>query len=38
MTRAPMKATMGAFEDCSDTGKARRGTIYDESITVFLPK
>src|SRR3954468_10442973 len=28
----------GAFEDCSDKGRARRGTIYDESITVFLPK
>ena len=28
----------GAFEDCSDKGRARRGTVYDESITVFLPK
>ena len=28
----------GAFEDCSDKGRARRGTTYHESITVFLPK
>jgi hypothetical protein len=27
-----------AFEDCSDRGRARRGTVYHESITVFLPK
>jgi len=27
-----------AFEDCSDKGRARRGTTYHESITVFLPK
>jgi hypothetical protein len=27
-----------AFEDCSDKGHARRGTVYSESITVFLPK
>jgi len=28
----------GAFEDCSDRGRAHRGTVYDESITVFLSK
>ena len=27
-----------AFQDCSDRGRARRGTVYHESITVFLPK
>jgi hypothetical protein len=27
-----------AFEDCSDRGRARRGTVYHESIKVFLPK
>ena len=27
-----------AFEDCSDKGRAHRGTVYSESITVFLPK
>jgi hypothetical protein len=28
----------GSFVDCSDKGRARRGTQYHESITVFLPK
>jgi len=28
----------GRFEDCSDRGRARRGTVYHEAITVFLPK
>jgi hypothetical protein len=28
----------GTFGDCSDRGQARRGTVYHESITVFLPK
>jgi hypothetical protein len=28
----------GDFGDCSDRGRARRGTIYHEAITVFLPK
>jgi hypothetical protein len=28
----------GAFEECSDKGRAGRGHTYDESITVFLPK
>src|SRR5262245_17046950 len=27
----------GAFGDCSDRGRAGRGTVYHESITVFLP-
>jgi hypothetical protein len=27
-----------SFEKCSDKGRAHRGRIYDESITVFLPK
>jgi len=28
----------GSFGDCSDKGRARRGTVYHEAITVFLPK
>jgi hypothetical protein len=28
----------GSFGDCSDKGRARRGTVYHESITVYLPK
>jgi len=28
----------GSFADCSDRGRAWRGTIYHEAITVFLPK
>ena len=28
----------GSFADCSDRGRARHGTVYRESITVFLPK
>jgi hypothetical protein len=28
----------GTFDDCSDRGRAGRGTIYHEAITVFLPK
>jgi hypothetical protein len=28
----------GAFSDCSDAGRANRGRVYHESITVFLPK
>jgi hypothetical protein len=28
----------GSFADCSDRGRARHGTVYHESITVFLPK
>ena len=28
----------GDFGDCSDRGRARRGTIYHEAITVFLPQ
>ena len=28
----------GAFDDCSDKGRAWRGNVYDETITVFLPK
>jgi hypothetical protein len=28
----------GSFTDCSDRGRAGRGTIYHEAITVFLPK
>jgi hypothetical protein len=28
----------GAFMNCSDAGRARRGNTYNESITVFLPK
>jgi hypothetical protein len=28
----------GSFGDCSDKGRARRGTIYHEAITVFLPR
>jgi hypothetical protein len=28
----------GTFTACSDRGRARRGTSYDETITVFLPK
>ena len=28
----------GSFGDCSDRGRARHGTVYHESITVFLPK
>jgi hypothetical protein len=28
----------GAYNVCSDAGKVRRGTMYNESITVFLPK
>jgi len=27
----------GAFADCSDRGRAGRGTVYHETITVFLP-
>jgi hypothetical protein len=27
----------GAFESCSDAGRAGRGQVYDEVITVFLP-
>jgi hypothetical protein len=27
-----------SFNDCSDRGRARHGTIYHEAITVFLPK
>jgi hypothetical protein len=27
-----------SFVDCSDRGRARRGTVYHESVTVFLPK
>jgi hypothetical protein len=28
----------GSFADCSDRGRAGRGTTYHETITVFLPK
>jgi hypothetical protein len=28
----------GAFEDCSDAGRAWRGHVYEEVITVFLPR
>ena len=28
----------GSFGDCSDKGRARRGTVYHESITVYIPK
>ena len=28
----------GAFEDCSDAGRPWRGHVYDEVITVFLPR
>jgi len=28
----------GSFGDCSDRGRAGRGTVYHEAITVFLPK
>jgi hypothetical protein len=28
----------GAFQGCSDAGRVRRGNVYAESITVFLPK
>jgi hypothetical protein len=28
----------GAYEDCSDAGRAWRGHVYDEVVTVFLPR
>jgi hypothetical protein len=28
----------GAFDDCSDQGRAGRGHVYRETVTVFLPK
>src|SRR4029079_136531 len=28
----------GSFSDCSDRGRAGRGHVYHETITVFLPR